>query len=61
MKKTKKRKKRSAATAANSAAYANQGGIAYQNKEITSKLPAENFRGSQSFIFSCLTLQGNSI
>lgn len=45
MKKTKKRKKSSAATAANSAAHTNQGGIAYQNKDITSKLLAENLKG----------------
>lgn len=45
MKKTKKRKKCSAATAANGAAHMNQGGIAYQNKDITSKLLAENFKG----------------
>lgn len=45
MKKTKKRKESSAATAANSAAHVNQGGIAYQNKDITSKLLAENFKG----------------
>ena len=45
MKKTKKRKKCSAATAANGAVHMNQGGIAYQNKDITSKLLAENFKG----------------
>lgn len=45
MKKTKKRKKSSAATAANGAVHMNQGGIAYQNKDITSKLLAENFKG----------------
>nr|WP_300818355.1 hypothetical protein [uncultured Acetatifactor sp.] len=45
MKKTKKRKKSSAATVANGAAHMNQGGIAYQNKDITSKLLAENFKG----------------
>ena len=45
MKKTKKRKKRSATTAANSAVLTNPGGIAYQNKDITSKLLAENLRG----------------
>ncbi len=43
--KTKKRKKSSAATAANGAVHMNQGGIAYQNKDITSKLLAENFKG----------------
>lgn len=45
MKKTKKRKKSSAATAVGSAAHTNQGGIAYQNKDITSKLLAENLKG----------------
>lgn len=45
MKKTKNRKKCSAATAANGAVHMNQGGIAYQNKDITSKLLAENFKG----------------
>lgn len=45
MKKTKKRKKSSAVTAANGAVHMNQGGIAYQNKDITSKLLAENFKG----------------
>lgn len=45
MKKTKKRKKCSAATAANGAVHMKQGGIAYQNKDITSKLLAENFKG----------------
>ena len=45
MKKTKKRKKRSAATTANGAAHTDQGGIAYQNKDITSKLLAEHFKG----------------
>ena len=46
--KTKKRKKSSAATAANGAVHMNQGGIAYQNKDITSKLLAEYF-GGKSF------------
>lgn len=45
MKKTKKRKKCSAATAANGAVHMKQEGIAYQNKDITSKLLAENFKG----------------
>ena len=45
MKKTKKQKKSSAATAADSAAHAGQSGIAYQNKDITSKLLAENLKG----------------
>ena len=45
MKKAKKRKRSSAARAANGAAHMNQEGIAYQNKDITSKLLAENFKG----------------
>ena len=45
MKKAKKRKRSNAARAANGAAHMNQGGIAYQNKDITSKLLAENFKG----------------
>ena len=45
MKKTKKRKKSRAATATKSTVSTDQGGIAYQNKDITSKLLAENLRG----------------
>ena len=45
MKKTKKRKRSSAVTAADGTAHTNLGAIAYQNKDITSKLLAENFKG----------------
>lgn len=46
----KKRKKSSAATSASSAAHMNQGRIAYQNKDITSKLLAENSKEKLPYI-----------
>ncbi len=45
MKKAKKRKKSSTASAVTKAARTNKKEIAYQNKDITSKLLAEYFKG----------------
>ena len=61
MKKTKKRKKSSAATAANGAVHMNQGGIAYQNKDITSKLLAENFKGKTFRVYGLDIPEGKAV